>query len=131
MALFHLITASGWRDAQGRATYAPKSLETEGFIHCTGSAAATLEVARAYFGDVAEPVLVLRFDVSTLDVPVRFEAPAAPGGAALPHHAHARLFPHVYGAIPFANITLLGALGRDGDRFSWPSAALETFHAGA
>ncbi len=118
MALFHLVTEDDWQRAQTGAAYAPPSLATEGFVHCTGSIDATLSVADAYFRHATQPVLVLRVDASQLSVPVRFEEPSGPPRA---HHVHRRVFPHVYGPIPHAALTVLGRLRRENEGFAWPS----------
>lgn len=124
MALFHLVLEPDWAAAEGQPLYAPRSLAQEGFVHCTGSEDVTLAVATAYFASAAAPVLVLRFDAARLGAPVRWEAPVAPSGAgALPHHAHGRLFPHVYGPIPRAAVTVVGPLRRVNGAFAWPRDA--------
>lgn len=79
--LYHLTLEA----PAGHEPFAPPSLTTEGFVHCSYRDA-VLESARLYFAG-REPLL-LRIDPRRLDVPVVDEpTPRGP-------------MPHVFGSIP-------------------------------
>lgn len=91
--LLHLALPDDWiaaRDAgEYRISTRDRSLDDEGFIHC--SYAAQLEgVANRFYGDVSE-VVILHVDPELVEAEIRLE-PAADGID--------ELFPHVYGPIP-------------------------------
>ena len=94
--IYHLVSRADWDRAVGRGRYAPPSLRSEGFVHC--STAEQLDaVAAAFYADVAD-LLVL--DLDETELPVRWEPPAHPDGrAARAARADEPLFPHVYGVI--------------------------------
>ena len=81
--LYHLVLASE-RPAEG-ASYAPRSLTTEGFVHCSYRDAVA-ESARLYFAD--QQPLILRIDPRR--IAARIEEAITPRGP----------MPHVFGPIP-------------------------------
>lgn len=93
--LLHLVPASAWT-AEPDRPYAPASLETEGFVHCSPDVATTLAVATAFYSDAPRPLLVLHLDESRLRAPVVREAavPVPPPGV-----GDDVLFPHVRGPL--------------------------------
>ncbi|MGW7370266.1 DUF952 domain-containing protein [Streptomyces sp. NPDC054841] len=93
--IMHVVALDDWLAIPERA-YAPRSLLTEGFVHCSPDEATTLAVASAYYRDVRGPLMALLIDESKLLAPVRLE-PA--GTAPPPGVAPGTLFPHVYGPI--------------------------------
>ncbi|MDP1829986.1 MAG: DUF952 domain-containing protein [Archangium sp.] len=120
--MFHLALASEWRAGWRDGRYTPARFAADGFVHCCDDEATTLQVAAAYFPPGAEEVLVADLDEAALDVEVRREAPAPPDGKPQPHHAPARLFPHVYGSIPAAAVTRIGPLQKAPDgTWRWPT----------
>ncbi|MDQ1048520.1 DUF952 domain-containing protein [Streptomyces sp. V4I2] len=94
--LLHLTERSLWEAARARGTYEMstrgRTLQEEGFIHC--STRAQLPRTAAAFYEGVEDLVVLVVDPSRLDAPVKYEA-AKPGGEE---------FPHVYGSIPVAAV---------------------------
>ncbi|WP_433955285.1 DUF952 domain-containing protein [Janibacter indicus] len=95
MTLQHIALESDWQAAQERGTYPVSTLgrtiEQEGFMHCSGSPEQLQGVLGRFYRDVSEPLLVLTIDEVSLDghgLDVRYE-PAVLGGD--------ELFPHVYG----------------------------------
>lgn len=93
--LLHLVPADDWT-AEPDRPYAPASLESEGFVHCSPDVATTLAVATAFYSDAQRPLLVLHLDESRLRAPVVREA-AVP--APRPGVGDEVLFPHVYGPL--------------------------------
>ena len=94
--LLHLLPRGTWRATLGGHQYVPEAYESDGFVHCSGSDAAMLAVANAYYAAAEEDFVVLSLDEALLTSEVRWEAPdpAPPPGVA----AGIR-FPHVYGPL--------------------------------
>lgn len=94
--VYHVALASDWVAAQQAGEYRistlGRTLDEQGYIHAS-FAGQVAGVLAAFYGDVAEPLLLLRLDADAL--PITLE-PAAPGAA--------ELFPHVYGPIPVAAV---------------------------
>lgn len=86
--LLHLVPASDW-DAEAVTPYAPDSLATEGFVHCS-SVDQVAGTARLLFAGTAD-LLLLVIDPRRLEgAEVRWEDSYGIG----------REFPHVYGPVP-------------------------------
>jgi uncharacterized protein (DUF952 family) len=117
--IFHLTTASGLAAGLG-SSYAPVGWEREGFIHCSPDEETTLAVAKSYFSNVTEPVLLLQLDTDRLTSEWRLEAPAPIAGGGGEHRTPGKLFPHVYGRIDRSAIVGVATLGRAEGRFRWP-----------
>jgi glutathione S-transferase len=91
--IYHLALGAEWREAQAggqdyRRSTVGRSLEDEGFIHCSFAHQVRATADRYYAG--LSDVVLLVIDPSRLDAEVRVETPE---GA---HEA----FPHIYGPIP-------------------------------
>ena len=110
--IHHLVAASDWRGA-GPRTYAPPSLESDGFVHCAGDLATVLEVANRFYRHVPGEVLVLDVAEERLSAPVRWEAPAPPDGSSA--GPDDRCFPHVYGPIDLCAVVEVRRFVRDPD----------------
>jgi uncharacterized protein (DUF952 family) len=78
--------------ALGRRTYAPDSLRSEGFIHCSTLAQVIDTANRFYRGQ--QDLLVLCIEESRLTAELKYEAPAMPRDEAADE-----LFPHLYGEL--------------------------------
>jgi uncharacterized protein len=107
--IWHLMPLSRWRSAPD-SPYVPGTLDAAGFVHASPDEQATLAVAGALYGQVAEPMVALILDESRLSAPVRYEAadPAPPPGVPA-----GTLFPHIYGPVERAAVTGLRYLRRD------------------
>lgn len=93
--ILHLTERSLWEAARARGRYTMstrgKTLEQEGFIHCSRREQLARVAAFLYGGyDGPDELVVLVVDPARLDVPLKYEA-VEPGGEE---------FPHVYGPIP-------------------------------
>lgn len=90
--LFHVALRSDWAAAQADGRYAMstrgRSLEDEGFMHCS-FARQVAATANRFYADV-DDVVLLRIDRRHLFSPVVVEDLVGSGEA----------FPHVYGPIP-------------------------------
>ncbi|MFY0406744.1 DUF952 domain-containing protein [Solicola sp. PLA-1-18] len=93
--IFHLVPEPEW-SARPASGYAPASLATEGFVHCSPDDATTLAVAAAFYRGAPRPLLVLGIDPDRLTSRCVAE-PAAP--APPPGVDASTLFPHVYGPV--------------------------------
>lgn len=111
--LLHIALPDDWATAQQSGEYRVstrgRSLDDEGFIHCSYPHQ-LLGVAGRFYGDVDE-VLLLHLDPNRLGAEVRVE-PAVEGGS--------ELFPHVYGPIPVAAVTATTRWARTGAEWSAP-----------
>lgn len=87
--ILHLAFATDWDNAgeHYRISTRGRTLEQEGFIHCSYDTAQLDGVAALFYADVTQPLVVLEIDPTGLDV--REE-----GG-----------FPHLYGPIPATAVT--------------------------
>ncbi|MFI6317202.1 DUF952 domain-containing protein [Nonomuraea sp. NPDC050556] len=89
--ILHLAYATDWdkaqQDGEYRISTRGRTLEQEGFIHCSKDHTQLSGVAQAFYADVTEPLLILHLDPTGLDI--REE-----GG-----------FPHLYGPLPVAAVT--------------------------
>ncbi|MEZ5264873.1 MAG: DUF952 domain-containing protein [Acidimicrobiales bacterium] len=93
----HLALASDWEAALAAGAYRistrGRTLAEEGFIHAC-FADQVDGVARRYYADVAEPMLLLAVDVRLVGCEVRLEVPPGAPDA----------FPHLYGPIPIGAV---------------------------
>jgi uncharacterized protein (DUF952 family) len=84
--IYHLATNADWDQARVSRVYAPASLESEGFIHCS-MLSQLAPVAERYFPG-RDDVVLLQIDRLRLTSPVRCEE-SEPG-----EH-----YPHLYGPL--------------------------------
>ncbi|WP_241681408.1 DUF952 domain-containing protein [Pseudactinotalea terrae] len=96
----HLALAADWAAAQVAGVYEVstrgRSLAQEGFVHAAFPHQVD-GVARRFYADVTEPLVLLEIDPGALDAEVVVEAgdPADPSS---------ERFPHVYGPIPVSAV---------------------------
>lgn len=113
--ILHITTRAAWDAALAAGVYAPASLATEGFIHCS-TAAQVVATANAFFAGQADLVLLCIAEARVADT-LRHEPPAS---AADPRAAER--FPHLHGPLPVTAVTAVLPLpcGADG-RFALPA----------
>ncbi|WP_171075325.1 DUF952 domain-containing protein [Nonomuraea basaltis] len=91
MTIHHLALASDWHDARTAGEYRistlGRTLEQEGFIHCSRDLAQLRDVHTAYYRDVTGPLLVLDIDPNGLDIRIE------------------NGYPHLYGPLPITAVT--------------------------
>lgn len=85
-SIFHIVPTRDWE--QAAEPFAPASLETEGFIHCSAREQVP-RVAMALFAGRSD-LLLLEIDPGLLEAPVRWEDCYETG----------ETFPHLYGPLP-------------------------------
>lgn len=89
--ILHIATPVEWAEAQARGTLAPRSLEAEGYVHCSTRDQLPGTLAR-HFAGAGDLVLLVLDSAAVGDL--RWEE-SVPGEAP---------FPHVYDAIPVAAV---------------------------
>ncbi len=112
--IFHLALPDDWERATTKGEYRTstrgRTLEDEGFIHCSFQHQ-LVDTANRYYGDVPEVVL-LRIDARRLQSPVVAEAPA---GAGDDGGGDSEEYPHVYGPITIDAVVSHRPWRREGD----------------
>ena len=98
--LFHIVASSEWDAAGADGSYAPASLESEGFIHLSSEEQVVGTANRFYRGVQGLRVLVI--DASAVEADVRWEE-GEPGV----------LFPHLYRAVRIDEVLELQELVAD------------------
>lgn len=90
--LFHITSQADWDTARDAGTYAPPSIETEGFIHLSSLDQVAGTGNRLYAG--RSDHVVLAIDPSRADAEIRWED----------LYDHGAEFPHLYGPLPTAAV---------------------------
>jgi uncharacterized protein (DUF952 family) len=90
--ILHILSRSQWDLARRRGDYRPRSLEAEGFIHCS-TMAQVIDTANIHYRGQHD-LLVLRIDESKLTSRFEFEAPSTAGDT-----RPSALFPHIHGPL--------------------------------
>ena len=85
--IYHLLPLSRWASQPPDKPYAAASLQSEGFIHCTGEREWLLRVANRFYRDEPGEWLALLIDEARVSSEVRWEA------------ADGHRFPHIYGPL--------------------------------
>ena len=84
---YHLVAQETWKALAADADYAPASLATEGFVHCTDGVEGLRGSGDRFYRDDPRPFLVATIDLDRL-------------GDAWRYDDAERRFPHIYRAIP-------------------------------
>ena len=98
----HLVPEATWWAHDPAVAYLPAAYPGDGFVHCTDGDEAMVAVANRFYRDDARPFLLLTLDLERTGSPWRFDDPE-------------RRYPHVYGPIDPASVTLVRRLARDVD----------------
>jgi uncharacterized protein (DUF952 family) len=85
--LCHILSREDWETAQKEGVYAPSSLNTEGFIHCS-TAAQVLQTANTFYS-AQEDLMLLWIAENSVSAEIRFEDLSDEGTR----------FPHIYGTL--------------------------------
>ncbi|GHB26147.1 hypothetical protein GCM10010377_15310 [Streptomyces viridiviolaceus] len=109
--IYHVVTPEEW-SARPDRPYAPASLATDGFVHCSPDEAATVAVVNAFYRTAPRPLLVLCLDEDRLTAPVEWEeaVPAPPPGVAA-----GTAFPHVLGPVDREAVERIMEIDWDGE----------------
>ncbi len=84
--IFHIVPLSDW-SASPELPYAPASLASEGFVHCSADRPTVLAIAGSHYREVPGPLLAVELDEAALTAEVR-----RTGGPGDP-------YPHVHGPL--------------------------------
>src|ERR1700723_711159 len=106
--IVHIVKRSEWMLAVRRRTYAPDSLRSEGFIHCSTLAQVIDTANRFYRGQ--DDLVVLCIEESRLNAELKYEAPTMQRG-----ESAGALFPHLYGELNLDAVVRVVALPRGAD----------------
>ena len=113
--IFHILNGREWEAAKKLGTYAPLSLHTEGFIHC--STAHQLAGTANNFFRGQDGLVVLCIDEALLKAPLKYEAPAH-----FPDPQAGSKFPHIHGPLNTEAVVRIVDFARDsGGIFRLPS----------
>jgi release factor glutamine methyltransferase len=99
--IIHLCQEKEWQDAQGLGIYKNKSLDHEGFIHCS-QPHQILQVANRFYQGIPELIL-LWIDPEKITSDIRWEA------------ADSALYPHIYGPINLDAVSSVTNFNSDDD----------------
>ncbi|MFD7257483.1 DUF952 domain-containing protein [Streptomyces sp. NPDC059874] len=84
--IFHIVPLTDWAAAPD-LPYAPPSLDSEGFVHCSADRATALAIVEARYRELPGTLLAVELDESALTAEVRREDES--GGR----------YPHVHGPV--------------------------------
>ena len=102
--IYHMVTAAHWESARLGTTLEPKSLASEGFIHCTAGERNLLEVAEAHYRGEPGDWFVLVLDPARISAEVRWEV-----------QPNALAYPHIYGPLNLDAIREVRPFPRDAE----------------
>jgi uncharacterized protein (DUF952 family) len=88
----HIVARADWESALARGIYAPPSLASEGFIHCSKKPQIQHTANRFYRGQTG--LVILCIDESRLEAASKYEPPDSPLD-----ETSGDLFPHLYGPL--------------------------------
>jgi uncharacterized protein (DUF952 family) len=99
--IYHILPRGDWREAEEAGVYAPESLETEGFIHCS-KVDQVLSTANRYFRD-QEDLFLLCIASEKVRAEIRYEDLTGSGV----------LYPHIYGPLTLEAVVNVSRLDKD------------------
>jgi uncharacterized protein (DUF952 family) len=85
--IYHMLPLVEWQAHPSEGAYAPSSLATEGFIHCTKELDRLLWVANRFYAKEPGAFVILLIDEEALQARLHWEP------------ADGHTFPHIYGAL--------------------------------
>lgn len=119
--ILHIAASEDWQRASATGYYAPSSLVTEGFIHCS-TVDQTVETANRFFNG-REGLVLLCIAEDRVRSEVRYESPATKQD-----ERYDQRFPHIYGPLDVGSVfRVLDFAPRADGAFELPSEVLE-FH---
>lgn len=89
--VLHLVPLDVWEQQCNNVSYRPEAYEHDGFIHCTIGAENAIAVGNLFYTGDHRPYLAVQIDIARIKAPVRFEDDA-------------KIYPHIYGELPFEAI---------------------------
>ena len=101
--IYHMMPRALWQDLPADGLYHADTLESEGFIHCTGENELLVTVANRFYRSEPGPFVILAIDEKNVRAEIRWEA------------ADGHIFPHIYGAMNVDAVTSAIDFPRDAD----------------
>jgi uncharacterized protein (DUF952 family) len=95
--ILHITTYDAWARARTEGVYAPESLKTDGFIHCS-AVTRVIDVADNFYTGQKDLLLVC-IDKEKLTSRLKYEPPVHPGTYEASPSDTIDLFPHLYGPL--------------------------------
>ena len=90
--ILHIVKRDQWEDAIRKKEYAPASLESEGFIHCS-TAAQVVETANLFYREQSD-LMIVCLEEGHLTSQLTYEPAVRVGD-----ERAGVLFPHIYGPL--------------------------------
>ena len=91
--IYHMVSRSVWETQPPDRPYRGDTLDSEGFIHCTGDPELLVKVANNFYRGEADDFVVLHVDPKRVTAEIRWEA------------ADDAVFPHIYGPLNLDAVT--------------------------
>jgi len=113
--IFHIVAKTDWQQALREGSYAPASLQTEGFVHCS-TRDQTVPTANRFFRG-PQGLVLLCIDPQHLTPELRYEPPADPDD-----DRAGELFPHIYGPVNLDAVAAVLDLPCENGSFRLPAA---------
>lgn len=85
--IYHILSVEDWQNQAPGQPYRGDTLDTEGFIHCTGEVEWLLRVANRFYRASPANFVILCIDPACVQATVQWEA------------ADQHIFPHIYGPL--------------------------------
>jgi len=95
--ILHIVYKKDWKQYTADGYYKPRSLEKEGFIHCS-TLDQTVETANQFYSK-QQGLLLLCIDEKKIEAEIKYENPAYEKD-----QRFALLFPHIYGPLNVSSI---------------------------
>ena len=114
--IYHLVPQSYHQAQPIENPYVAATFAEEGFIHCTADLGTLVQVANAYFAQLAEPLVCYAINETKLISPVKYEPPIPVANSGIKPNSYtseAIRFPHIYGPINRDAIIEIITLRRD------------------
>jgi uncharacterized protein (DUF952 family) len=114
--ILHIVRRDDWKNAIHRGEYAPASLDTEGFIHCS-TAAQVVETANLFYRGQTD-LMIVCVEEGHLTSQLIYEPAVRVGDQGAD-----ALFPHIYGALNLKAVSQVCEFPCDAEgRFVLPGA---------
>ena len=85
--IYHILPQAVYTALDKTQPYRADSLDSEGFMHCTGAPGLLVWVANRFYRQTSGPFVVLCIDEARIASPVRWE------------ESDGNFFPHIYGPL--------------------------------
>ena len=101
--IYHMLPEDGWLQQAENSTYVTETLETEGFIHCTGEADLLVIVANNFYRAIDGHFVILCIVEEDIQARVQWD------------QVGFQCFPHIYGPLNLDAVMDVVPFPRDAD----------------